>query len=62
MKRYLFLWIVSYKWEHQEYWHLLFKQRLYKCYKVYEDYIEFDIEQAESTKNVQIQKASFPKE
>ena len=33
-----------------------------QIYKVYEDHIEFDTEQAENTKNAQIQKTSFPKE
>ena len=46
----------------QSTWHLLYKQWLYKCYKVYEDYIEFDTEQVESTKSAERQKNSFPKE
>ena len=29
---------------------LLYKQWLYECYKVYEDYIELDTEQTENTK------------
>ena len=31
-------------------WRLLYKQWLYECYKVYEDYIELDTEQTENTK------------
>ena len=33
-----------------------------KSYKVYEDYIESDTEQAENTKSPERQKTSFPKE
>ena len=36
-------------------------QWLCKCFKFYEDYIEFDTEQAENTKREERQKASFPK-
>ena len=42
-------------------WHL-HKQWLYNCYKIYEDYIEFDIEQAENTKSAEPQITSFSKE
>ena len=37
----------------QSTWHLLYKQWLCECYKVYEDYIEFDTEQAENTKSAE---------
>ena len=37
------------------------KQWFCKCYKVYEDYIEFDTEQAENKKSSERQKARFPK-
>ena len=43
-------------------WHGPHKQRLYKCYKVYEDYVKFDTEQAEKTKSAERQKTIFPKE
>ena len=45
-------------------WHL-HKQRWCKCYKIYEDYIKFDAEQAENTKSAERLKKkndSFPKE
>ena len=31
--------------------HLPYKHRLCKCYKVYDDYIEFDTEKTENTKS-----------
>ena len=42
--------------------HLPHKHCLCKCYKVYEDYIEFSTEQTENTKSAERQKASYPKE
>ena len=33
-----------------------------KCYKVYEDYIEFDTRKAEDTKSAERQNTGFPKE
>ena len=38
------------------------KQWLYKCYKVHDDHIELDMEQAENVKNAERQKKSFLKE
>ena len=46
----------------QSSWHLLNKQWLYKCFKVYEDYIEFETEKEENAKSTERQKTSFPKE
>ena len=46
----------------QKTWHLLYKHWLCKCFKVYEDYIEFDTEQAENTKRAEKQNTIFPKE
>ena len=40
-------------------WHLLYKEPLCKCYKVYEDYIKFDTKRHKTEK---AQKGSFPKE
>ena len=38
--------------QNTDYLHLN-KQRLCKCYKVYEDYVKFDTEQAENTKSAE---------
>ena len=50
----MFLQIVFNKWEQKnrvpEY-HLPYKHWLCKCYKVYDDYIEFDTEKTENTKS-----------
>ena len=35
---------------------------LCKCYKVFEEYIEFDSAKAENTKSAERQNTSFPKE
>ena len=40
----------------QSSWHLLYKQWFYWCYKVDEDYIKFDTEQAENAKYAERQK------
>ena len=54
MTRYLFLQIGSSKVRTQTHssWHLLCKQLLYNCYKVYEDYIECDTKQAENVEKL----------
>ena len=39
-----------------EYRHLLYKQRLYKCYNVYEDYNEFETRQVKKHKSAKIEK------
>ena len=48
--------------KNQNTWHLPNKHWLCKCYKVWEDYIEFDTEQAENTSSAERQKTNFPKE
>ena len=48
--------------QRQSNWHLINKQWLWKCFKVSEDYIAFNTEQAKNKKSVQRQKPSFPKE
>ena len=40
----------------QSSWHLLNKQWLHKCCKVYEDYIEFETEKEENAKSAERQK------
>ena len=47
---FMFLQIVFNKWE-QSTLHLPYKHWLCKCYKVYDDYIEFDTEKTENTKS-----------
>ena len=43
---------VSHKEDKNTDYHL-YKQRLCKCYKVFEDYIKFNTEQAENTKSAE---------
>ena len=42
--------------------HTLHKQRSCKCYKVYEDYIEFETEQGKNVKRAERRKTIFSKE
>ena len=59
---FLKLFLIREKKNTQITWHLLYKQSLYNCDKLYENYIEFDTEQVENTKSAERQKNIFLKE